>query len=51
LLVRRHDGLNWAVLFNTRDGASGRRMSLGADRWLHRVANEVSAWPDVDEFG
>lgn len=51
LLVRRHDGLNWAVLFNTRDGASGNRMSLGADRWLHRVANEVRTWPDVDEFG
>ena len=50
LLVRRHDGLNWAVLFNTRDGASGKRMSLGADRWLHRVANDVSTWPDVDEF-
>ena len=50
LLVRRHDGLNWAVLFNTRDGASGLRMSLGADRWLHRVADEVTEWPDVDEF-
>ncbi|MBX9790412.1 MAG: beta-lactamase family protein [Pirellulales bacterium] len=50
LLVRRHDGLNWAVLFNVRDGASGKRMSLGADRWLHRVADEVTEWPDVDEF-
>ncbi|MGD9645401.1 MAG: serine hydrolase domain-containing protein [Pirellulales bacterium] len=50
LLVRRHDGVNWAVLFNTRDGASGQRMSAGADRLLHRVANKVTAWPEVDEF-
>lgn len=49
LLVRRHDGLNWAVLFNQRRDASG--LSYGdIDPALHRAANAVESWPDYDLF-
>ncbi len=50
LLVRRHDGLCWAILFNMRDGKKG--LPDGAiDPALHRAANAVKDWPDVDLFG
>lgn len=45
LLVRRHDGLNWAVLFNMRDGKDGTRMSSIVDPLVHGAANRVSKWP------
>lgn len=49
LLVRRRDGLNWCVLFNQRDDASG--LSYGdIDGLLHVAADAVSAWPDHDLF-
>lgn len=50
LLVRRHDGLNWAVLFNQRADPSG--LSYGdIDGALHRGADRVKKWPDWDLFG
>jgi len=45
LLVRRHDGKNWAVLFNTGGGLSGR-----IDRLLHQAADQVRHWPESDDF-
>jgi N-acyl-D-amino-acid deacylase len=49
LLVRRHDGLSWAVLFNQR--SEDRRLSDAAiDPALHRAADAVNSWPDVDLF-
>ncbi len=49
LLVRRHDGLCWAMLFNMRNGKRG--LSDGAiDSALHRAANAVKKWPEVDLF-
>jgi len=49
LLVRRHDGLNWAVLFNQRKDPSG--LSYGdIDPALHRAANRVQGWPEDDLF-
>lgn len=47
LLVVRHEGLTWAVLFNSRSGSGKKRRNLGAaiDSLVHRAAAEVSEWP------
>jgi hypothetical protein len=46
LLVRRHDGFCWAVLFNSRhDGPAGK-----IDPLLHKAAAEVESWPEIDLF-
>jgi N-acyl-D-amino-acid deacylase len=44
LLVRRFDGVSWAVLFNQRSESS--RLPDGAiDSALHRAADAVDQWP------
>jgi N-acyl-D-amino-acid deacylase len=43
LMVRRHDGLCWVVLFNTRH--SPGRLATAIDPLLHKAADEVEAWP------
>lgn len=49
LLVRRWDGLDWAVLFNQR--SSDKRLSDGAiDGAMHKAAAKVSQWPKEDLF-
>ena len=48
LLVRRHDGLNWAVLFNMGMTAKGRYLVDEIDPLAHRAANAVKTWPQVD---
>ena len=50
LLVRRHDGLNWAVLFNTRRDPDGKTLATLIDPLLHRAANAVKSWPKDDLF-
>lgn len=45
LLVRRHDGLNWAVLFNTRNAVNGEPPAKAIDPLLHKMAEKVSHWP------
>jgi N-acyl-D-amino-acid deacylase len=45
LLVKRHDGLVWAALFNDRSKGEGK-----IDPALHKAADAVTAWPDVDLF-
>ncbi len=51
LLVRRHDGLTWAVMFN-RDRDTNKRIALGSaiDPLVHPVADAVKAWPEGWEF-
>ncbi len=50
LLVRRYDGLSWAVMFDQRDDASGK--SYGdIDPALHTAADAVTAWPTGDLSG
>ncbi len=44
LLVRRHDGLNWAILFNQRSDPSGLSYDE-IDPALHRAADNVKEWP------
>ena len=51
LLVRRHDGLNWAVLFNTRSSPDGKALASLIDPLVHRAANAVKRWPMGDLFG
>jgi N-acyl-D-amino-acid deacylase len=49
LLVRRWDGLSWAVLFNQR--SSDKSLPDGAiDPALHRAADAVKKWPDENWF-
>jgi N-acyl-D-amino-acid deacylase len=50
LLVRRADGLTWAVLFNTRDDAQGKDLSGEIDSLVHKAADEVKQWPKIDMF-
>ena len=49
LLVRRHDGLDWAVLFNlARAKKKGRYLADKIDPLVHRAADAVKVWPDID---
>jgi CubicO group peptidase (beta-lactamase class C family) len=49
LLVRRWDGLDWAVVFNQRSGDD--KLPDGAiDGALHQAAAAVSRWPTHDLF-
>jgi CubicO group peptidase (beta-lactamase class C family) len=50
LLVRRHDGTNWAVLFNTRHAPDRQRLSDKIDGLLHKAADGVRRWPSTDQF-
>lgn len=51
ILVRRHDGLNWAVLFNTDRNPDGKVLSGIIDPLVHQAADEVKEWPAADQFG
>ncbi|MCP2337044.1 serine hydrolase domain-containing protein [Actinomadura rupiterrae] len=49
LLVRRFDGLTWAVLFDQRQ--EGNQPSYGdIDGALHKAANAVTRWPTGDLY-
>ena len=45
VLVRRHDGLDWAVLFNSRSNAKGEYLGKLIDPLLHEAAAKVKRWP------
>src|SRR5207253_2111140 len=51
LLVRRWDGLNWAVLFNTANNVDGKSLGGLIDDRLHEAADSVKRWPNTDQFG
>jgi hypothetical protein len=44
--VRRHDGLNWAVLINTRNSTPEKAPARMLDPLLHKVADAIVEWPD-----
>lgn len=48
LLVRRWDGLDWAVLFNTDGG--DKPLADAIDPLIHGAADKVREWPDRDLF-
>ena len=50
LLVCRADGINWAALFNSDAGKDGKAFADLIDPLLHRPADEIKDWPDVDLF-
>jgi N-acyl-D-amino-acid deacylase len=50
LLVRRWDGLNWAVLFNCDAGSAGAVPAAAIDPLVHRAADQVRSWPESDLF-
>lgn len=51
LLVRRFDGLNWAVLFNTALAPDGKRRLVGLiDGLVHQAADRIKHWPTTDQF-
>jgi CubicO group peptidase (beta-lactamase class C family) len=45
LLVRRHDKLAWAVLFNSRDSAKHKEPAGAIDPLMHEAADAVKDWP------
>jgi N-acyl-D-amino-acid deacylase len=51
LLVHRHDGLTWAVLFNSRDSAKKVEPAEAIDPLLHKAADVVKSWPPGVSFG
>ena len=50
LLVRRHDGLCWGVLFNTRNSPAGENLGGLIDPLLHQAADRVRLWPKGNLF-
>jgi CubicO group peptidase (beta-lactamase class C family) len=48
LLVRRFDGLNWAVLFNTRSTADGQYLAGVIDGLVHLAVDQVKKFPDPE---
>jgi N-acyl-D-amino-acid deacylase len=50
LLVCRQDGINWAVLFNSDADRDGKEFAGLIDPQLHKPADEVKSWPEVDLF-
>lgn len=50
ILVRRQDGLTWAVLFNGDADAAGQRPASVIDPLVHRAADAVKRWPEIDLF-
>lgn len=51
LLVRRWDGLNWAVLFNSDFSRKSEKFLAGLiDGPLHAAAEKVENWPVGDQF-
>ncbi|QDV26792.1 serine hydrolase [Aureliella helgolandensis] len=45
ILIRRHDGKNFAALLNARVSPTSAHLGSAIDQLLHRAANEVSDWP------
>ena len=50
LLVRRHDGFNWAVLFNKAVNSTGTYLIDIADPLMHKIVDSVKRWPSTDLF-
>ena len=50
LLVCRADGIDWAVLFNSDAGKDGKEFAGLIDPLLHKPADEIKDWPEIDLF-
>ncbi|MFC1706389.1 serine hydrolase domain-containing protein [Planctomycetota bacterium] len=50
-LVRRHDGINWVILFNAHGSPHARGSLSGLiGKRLHKTADGITKWPDDDLF-
>tara|TARA_Y100000588_G_scaffold251842_1_gene266339 strand:+ start:518 stop:1795 length:1278 start_codon:yes stop_codon:yes gene_type:complete len=50
LLVRRHDGMAWAVMFNSRRSCAGKNPASAIDPLVHGAVDAVTEWPGGDAF-
>lgn len=50
ILVRRYDGLTWAVLFNTRNGDPDKVPARLIDPLMHVAADKVESWPEGESL-
>lgn len=50
ILVRRRDGINWAILFNTRYGKEKKNLSSLIDGQMHEWVNQIRLWPEKDQL-
>jgi len=48
-LVRRWDGVSWAILFNQRS-SNKKKPDAAIDAALHRAADAMTSWPEHDLF-
>jgi hypothetical protein len=46
----RDDGINWAVLVNSDEGKDGKAFTDALDPLLHKTADEIKTWPEIDLF-
>jgi N-acyl-D-amino-acid deacylase len=51
LLVRHHDGRNFAILFNARSDAETAHFGSDIREKLSKALDEVVEWPQIDLFG
>jgi N-acyl-D-amino-acid deacylase len=50
ILVRRRDGLCWAILFNTRNSIPEKAPARLIDPLMNKTANAIQEWPEGEEF-
>lgn len=50
LMVRRHDGRHFVVLFNSRVSPHGAHLTRSIDPQLHAVIDGITEWPEDDLF-
>ncbi|QDT10172.1 serine hydrolase [Planctomycetes bacterium K23_9] len=46
IMIRRHDGKNFVALLNSRVSPTGKSVGGEIDQLLHKMANEVTDWPE-----
>jgi N-acyl-D-amino-acid deacylase len=49
-LMRRRDGVNWAVLFNARNGPDGKPLMIGFRDLSSSAFDKIQTWPKSDQF-
>jgi len=47
-LVRRADGIDFAVLFNSQMGLDGAKLPKEVDAKIHDAIEKIKTWPDID---
>jgi hypothetical protein len=50
LLVRRHGGMAWAVMFNSRRACGGKNPGSAIDPLVHQAIDAIQEWPSDDLF-